>query len=188
MKNSEIKFSVDRSSATEGESVMVAWDCGVPDSVTLTIDNGLSSSRIQLSDSGSRMVMVGRCKGRMVLRLAVASAGRIERRELVVKVKNLRTIKAKSARRTSSRTFTPNGFVGRAVRWVENLWRRLAYSWRVMPAKQKRIYVIMLLLLAALWISALSRNAGYEAGYREGLKGAGSEVYDTSHVNGFSSM
>lgn len=172
MKNSGINFSVDRTSATEGESVVVAWDCGVPDSVSLTIDNGYSSSRLQLADSGSRVIMVGRSKGTMKLRLTVAAAGRIERRELSIKVKNLRTVKAKTARPKNRPQFSPKGLFGRVATWARNVRQRFSYAWRVMPAKQKRIYIIMLLVLAALWIGALSRDAGYRAGYERGLMDA----------------
>ncbi|MBO7198132.1 MAG: hypothetical protein J6V28_04980 [Tidjanibacter sp.] len=180
MTKSKINFSVDRTSVKEGESVLVAWECGIPDAVTLTINNGYSTSQIQLADSGSRAVTMTKSKGRTTLRLTVATAGRIERREIEIRVKNqkiTRTYSSPRRRRTASGSSAASGG-GIKVWWERVRYRfrsfveRLRYSWQVMPPKTKRLYKWMLLLLAAMWIGSLSQGRGYKAGYEQGFEDA----------------
>lgn len=168
--SSKIKFGVDRKSAGEGEYVTLSWDCGMPDSVTLTIENGYRTTRLQLPDSGSRTILIEKSKGKTTFRLAAAQGTRKEVSELSVKVKNLKTIRAKAYRPKSGKTFSFRGLWGRVVAWWRSFTGRLSYAWRVMPARQKRIYKIMLILLAVMWAGSAWRNAGYRAGYEQALR------------------
>ena len=171
MKNSEIKFVVDRKTVEEGESVMLSWECGVPDAVTLTIDNGYTKSQIQLPDSGSRSVAIQRSKGATTLRLTVAQSGRIERREIAVKVKNIKRVKAKAYRPSSAaRGGALKDLLGRVRYKLRGLLQRVAYAWAAMPRRRKRIYQALLVWLTAMMISTCAHNNGYKAGYQEAMR------------------
>ena len=168
--SSKIKFSIDRKSAGEGEYVTLSWDCGMPDNVTLTIENGYRTSRLQLPDSGSRTVLIEKSKGKTTFRLAATQGTRKEVSELSVKVKNLKTIRAKAYRPKRGKHFSLNGLWGRIVAWWRSFTGRLSYAWRVMPPRQKRIYKIVLIVLAIMWAGSAWRNAGYRAGYEQALR------------------
>ena len=95
MSKSNIRFDVDRRSAKEGESITVTWDCGVPDSVSLRVDNGYRPFILQLADSGSRAIAIEKSKGKTTLRLTASCGTRKESREIAIKVKSTKVIKAK---------------------------------------------------------------------------------------------
>ena len=175
MTKQKISFSIDRTSAHEGEVVTVSWDCGVPDSVTLRIENGYRTSILQLPDSGTRAILEEKSKGKTTLRLSAACGTRVERRELTLRVKNLKTIKAEPIHNRRKPHLDLSNLSLRQL-WlrakgaVVGFWRRVEYGWRVMPPKTKRIYKIMLIVLAVMWISALGQSRGYKAGYEQGIK------------------
>ena len=166
--SSKINFSIDRKNAREGESVMVAWECGMPDAVTLTIENGYESSRIQLPDSGSRAILIGKSKGKTTLRLTVAKGGKIERKELTIKVKNIKPIRAKAYRPRTK--FSLRDLLRRVGEWWRSFCSRVSYAWRTMPPKRQRFYKILLLVLAITWMGSAWRNAGYRAGYEQAIR------------------
>lgn len=174
MSNSNITFSVDRKSATEGETITVSWDCGVPDSVSLRVDNGYRTFILQLPDSGNRTILVEKSKGKLSLKLSCSCGTRVERREIDVKVKNLKVIKARPARERQSRNFfsirSPKELWHRIKNSIRGFVQRVEYGWRVMPPKTKRIYKFLLILLAAMWISSMGQNRGYRAGYEQAIK------------------
>ncbi|MBR2400502.1 MAG: hypothetical protein IKB03_01920 [Tidjanibacter sp.] len=180
MSKEKIIFSVDRKSAHEGENVMVAWECDLPDAVTLTINNGYTTSQIQLADSGSRSVTMTKSKGKTTLRLTAAFGGRIERKEIDVRVQNLKVTRTYSApnrgrsgaRGGSHRNFSLRGWWERVAYRLRSYWQRVKYAWQTMPPKTKRIYKFMLILLAAMWLSSLSQGRGYKAGYERGFQDA----------------
>lgn len=180
MSESKIVFSIDRTDVNEGENVMVAWDCGIPDAVTLTIDNGYSVSQIQLADSGSRMVSIHKSKGRTTLRLTVAMGGRIERREVVVKVKNLKTTKTHStsnrgqnwSRGTSRNGFSFRKLYDKARYKIRGFFQRLSYGWSAMPRRTKRIYQFAFVLMIAMWFNTCGQSKGYQMGYEQAMREA----------------
>jgi hypothetical protein len=177
MSETKIVFSVDRTEVNEGENVMVAWDCGIPDAVTLTIDNGYSTSQIQLADNGSRMVAIHKSKGRTTLRLAVATGGKIERREVILKVKNLKTIKTESTHKTSAnysyakprKSFSFKDFYDKIKYRLRSFCQRLSYGWKMMPRRTKRIYQFALLLMVVMWFNTCGQTKGYQMGYEQAL-------------------
>lgn len=175
MKNNDIKFAIDRTSAEEGENVMVTWECGIPDAVTLTIDNGFTKSQIQLPDSGARSVAIQRSKGSTTLRLTVAQSGKIVRRELTVKVKNIKRVKAKTYRPSSSRGGSLKGLFGRLGGKINGFVQRMGYAWRAMPLRRRRIYQALFIWIAAMMVSTCSHNRGYEAGLNHALQMKGVE-------------
>ncbi len=171
---SKIVFSSDKRSATEGDFVVVSWECWLPDAVTLTIENGYESSRMQLPDSGTRTIAIRKSKGKTTLRLVASFGGRVERKELDIKVKNLRPVRAKVYRARPQR-----GRVWRPKEWFSSLgyrWRsfcqRVVYGWRALPERKRRTYKLLLVLLVAMWIGSLMCTAGYNAGYERGVKDA----------------
>ncbi|MBE6201374.1 MAG: hypothetical protein E7134_04200 [Rikenellaceae bacterium] len=176
MKQNNIQFSTDRQSATEGEVINVSWDCGVPDSVALKVENGYRTYILQLADSGSRALMVEKSKGKMTLTLTRACGVHKDSKTIAVKVKNLKVVKARPARSHSTRS---NG--GRSIPSPSQLWQRIKegtrafigrikYAWQVMPPKTKRIYRIVLIVLAVLYISSIGQSRGYRAGYEQAIK------------------
>jgi hypothetical protein len=177
MSESKIVFNVDRTEVNEGENVMVAWDCGIPDAVTLTIDNGYSTSQIQLADSGSRMVAIHKSKGRTTLRLAVATGGKIERREVVLKVKNIKTTHTQTASNKGtnySYVKQRNGFslkrlYNKISYRIRGFFQRLSYGWSVMPKRTKRIYQFALLLMVVMWFNTCGQSKGYQMGYEQAI-------------------
>ncbi len=170
--SNKIKFDIDRRSVREGDTVMVAWDCGVPDAVTLTIENGYETTRLQLADSGSRAIVVGKSKGKTTLTLAVAQSGKIERKVLSIRVKNIKPIRARAYRPRSARcaSWSLRDVPRRVGEWWRSMASRVRYAWSVMPPRQKRIYKFLLIALAVMWMGSAWRNAGYRAGYEQAVK------------------
>ena len=168
--SSKIRFDIDKKSVREGETVMVAWECGMPDAVTLTIENGYETTRLQLADSGSRAILIGKSKGKTTLRLTVAKSGKIERKELSVKVKNIKPIRAKTYR--PRRQFSLRDVPQRVGEWWRTLSSRVRYAWQSMTPRQRRIYKAVLIMLVVMWIGGMWRSAGYRAGYEQAMKDA----------------
>lgn len=173
------KFSVSKKQANEGDYIDVMWECDLPDSVTLTIDNGYENSRMQLPDSGSRTIAIRKSKGKTTLRLNVACGNRIERKEIVVKVKNLKAVKAKPYRAPKSTSHNNSRLAplrliikewfNKLAYGMQNFGRRLSYSWNTLPQRKRRTYKWLLIILAAMWLGSLFHNSGYRAGYERGL-------------------
>lgn len=169
----KIKFDIDKKCAKEGEMVLVAWECGMPDAVTLTIENGYETTRLQLADSGSRAILIGKSKGKTTLRLTVAQGGKIERKELCVRVKNIKPIRAKAYRtRRPRRQFSLRDVPRRVGEWWRTLRSRVRYAWQSMTPRQRRIYKALLIMIAVLWLGGMWRSAGYKAGYEQAMKDA----------------
>ncbi|MBQ1964180.1 MAG: hypothetical protein II358_02030 [Tidjanibacter sp.] len=189
MSKSNITFDVDRRSAKEGESITVTWDCGVPDSVSLRVDNGYRPFILQLADSGSRAIAIEKSKGKTTLRLTASCGTRKESREIVVKVKNTKVIKAKEVRYRRSRRNTSTTLPSFRELWqrlrsgLRSFVQRVEYAWRTMPPRTKRIYKFLLILLAAMWISSMGRSQGYKAGYEQGIKDR--QSVEQRYHNGF---
>ena len=189
MSKSNITFDVDRRSAKEGESITVTWDCGVPDSVSLRVDNGYRPFILQLADSGSRAIAIEKSKGKTTLRLTASCGTRKESREIVVKVKNTKVIKAKEVRYRRSRRNTSTALPSFRELWgklrsgLRGFVQRVEYAWRTMPPRTKRIYKFLLILLAAMWISSMGRSQGYKAGYEQGIKDR--QSVEQRYHNGF---
>ena len=189
MSKSNITFDVDRRSAKEGESITVTWDCGVPDSVNLRVDNGYRPFILQLADSGSRAIAIEKSKGKTTLRLTASCGTRKESREIVVKVKNTKVIKPKEVRYRRSRSTAQNNIPSLRELWgklrsgLRGFVQRVEYAWRTMPPRTKRIYKFLLILLAAMWISSMGRSQGYKAGYEQGIKDR--QSVEQRYHNGF---
>lgn len=189
MSKSNITFDVDRRSAKEGETITVTWDCGVPDSVSLRVDNGYRPFILQLADSGSRAIAIEKSKGKTTLRLTASCGTRKESREIVVKVKNTKVIKAKEVRYRRSRRNTSTTLPSFRELWqrlrsgLRGFVQRVEYAWRTMPPRTKRIYKFLLILLAAMWISSMGRSQGYNAGYEQGIKDR--QSVEQRYHNGF---
>ena len=189
MSKSNITFDVDRRSAKEGETITVTWDCGVPDSVSLRVDNGYRPFILQLADNGSRAIMIEKSKGKTTLRLTASCGTRKESREIVVKVKNTKVIKAKEVRYRRSRRNTSTSLPSFRELWgklrsgLRGFVQRVEYAWRTMPPRTKRIYKFLLILLAAMWISSMGRSQGYKAGYEQGIKDR--QSVEQRYHNGF---
>lgn len=189
MSKSNITFDVDRRSAKEGETITVTWDCGVPDSVSLRVDNGYRPFILQLADSGSRAIAIEKSKGKTTLRLTASCGTRKESREIAVKVKNTKVIKAKEVRYRRSRSTSPNRLSSLRELWgklrsgLRGSVQRVEYAWRTMPPRTKRIYKFLLILLAAMWISSMGRSQGYKAGYEQGIKDR--QSVEQRYHNGF---
>lgn len=190
MSKQTISFSADRTHATEGEVVTLSWDCGVPDSVTLRIDNGYKTTLLHLPDSGTRAILIEKSKGKTTLQLTAVIGTRKEHKELSVRVKNLKVIRPREATRRSSRRRFSMADLSPKQLWqqikgaVVGFWRKLEYGWRIMPPKTKRIYKFLLILLAAMWISAMGQSRGYKAGYEQGIKDRATveQTYGTSAI------
>lgn len=165
----DIQFSVDRTKAKEGESVVVSWNCDSPDAVSLAVDNGYTSYNVQLADSGSRPVTIEQSKGKTLLRLNVVYNGKVERKELSVKVEKVKAAKAPKTR--TARKPLRNPFRNFRSNW-NSFCYRLRYGWQAMPQKKRRNYSAILIALALIWLFTIARTCGYQAGYRNGVESA----------------
>lgn len=166
----EIQFKTDRTKVREGEYVIISWQCDSPDAVSLTVDNGFSSYSVQLADSGSRSVTVEKSKGRKtVLRLNAVYNGKVERKEIEVKVEEVKARRAPKAG-TSPKPFR-NPFRNFRSGW-NSFKYRLSYGWQAMPEKKRRNYTTVLIALALVWLFTVARTCGYQAGYQKALDSA----------------
>lgn len=184
--SSKIKFDIDKKCAKEGETVLVAWECGMPDAVTLTIENGYETTRLQLADSGSRAILIGKSKGKTTLRLTVAQGGKIERKELSVRVKNIKPIRAKAYR--PRRQFSLRDVPRRVGEWWRTMCSRVRYAWQSMTPRQRRIYKAVLIMLVVMWLGGMWRSAGYKAGYEQAMKDAQRVEIGVEKGSGFGSI
>ena len=169
MSDRTIQFSVDKTKVREGDYVVITWSCDGPDAVSLTVDNGMSSYNTQLADSGSRSVTIEKSKGnKTIMRLNVVYNGKVERKELEVKVEAVKPAKAKKVR-----THKPvsNPFRNFKSKWNSFVYR-LKYGWQAMPERKRRIYKTILYALLAIWLLSTVRTCGYNAGYQKGLQKA----------------
>ena len=179
MSSTPIKFSVDKSKAKEGEYVTVYWSCESPDAVSLTVDDGFSPSRVQLPDSGSRVIAIGKSNdGKTTLRLNVVRNGKVERKELEVKVETMKAAKAKKTKTAHTRKPISNPFRNLKSGWNSFIYR-LKYGWQVMPDKKRRTYKVALYAIIALWLLCIARTCGYQAGYDKGQN----EAIDRTEVS-----
>ena len=172
MSDKTIQFSADKTKVREGDYVVVSWSCESPDAVSLTVDNGISSYNTQLADSGSRSVTIGKSKGnKTILRLNVVYNGKIERKELEVKVEGIKAAKAQKAKKIHTRRPTSNPFRNLKQNWSSFIYR-LKYGWNAMPMKKRRIYKAIFCALLVVWFFSIARTCGYQAGYEKGLEAA----------------
>lgn len=140
--SNRIRFVVDRKKAVPGEYVTVTWTCEDPDSVSLTVDNGISVSNVQLADNGSRVVLIEQGKGgKTSLRLNAVFNGKVERQSIEV-----RTVSPSKPKRRR---------ISLKASW-EIFRQRLVCSWRSMPEKTRRIYKILAAVLAAFWLAGIA--------------------------------
>lgn len=175
----EIQFQVGKTKVREGDYVVISWQCDSPDAVSLTVDNGLSPYNVQLADSGSRSVTIEKSKGKKtVLRLNVVYNGKVERKELEVKVEEVREAKAPKARQARPARSFRNPFRNFKANW-NSFKYRLRYGWQVMPEKKRRIYKAIMYGLLAVWLFSIVRTCGYQAGYQKGLESAPQSTIST---------
>ena len=170
MSDKTIQFSVDKTKVREGDYVIITWNCDSPDAVSLTVDGGISSYNTQLADSGSRSVTLDKAKGgKVILRLNVVYNGKVERKELAVKVEAVKAAKAHKAKKVHTSRPVSNPFRNLKQNWNSFLYR-LKYGWQAMPEKKRRRYKAIFCVLLAVWLFSIARTCGYQAGYEKGLE------------------
>lgn len=159
MGNSTIhKFEADRTSGTEGDCVTLSWECGCPDSVTLTVDNGYRKDSMEVGYDGSTRMVLAASKGKTVYTLTARTNGKAEEMSVTVKVKNTSSGKAsKPKSEVGSLKLRLEKF---KAWWIQYKYR-LKYSWQYMPKKQKILWYVLIGLTVLMLLSGI-RNPRHE--------------------------
>lgn len=160
-----MNLSVDKKTIEEGQYVLLTWDCGDPDQVSLVVEEGASRRVLPLSNSGTTSVLPTGESDTMRLRLrCVDASGKVLEEERTVKVKR-RVLKAErvdgspfdggQGRKTQSSGDRP-AFLERAGQW----WRRRKEAarafWSVQPKDKKLAFKVLGILVATDFLVLLS--------------------------------
>ncbi|MBR1799349.1 MAG: hypothetical protein IJ761_05565 [Bacteroidales bacterium] len=87
-------FCADRHRLTEGEVVVLQWQCEGAQQVNLTIDNGYRTSTMPLENEGTKKLRLNRSKGRTKMRLSVMIDGHEYHKTLRIAVRPMPTTRA----------------------------------------------------------------------------------------------
>jgi len=153
------QFSVDREKAQEGEYVTVSWSCQDTEAVSLSVNDGVMEYSMSLADSGSRTILIQNSpKGKTVLTLRSVNNGKVEKKEISVKVKNVETAKATKV----------GSFQDKVQIFFSDLkssWRtfsaRMKYGWQNLPPKRKTFFKIILIALVLIYLDILIHSFAY---------------------------
>lgn len=142
-------------SGREGDCVTLCWECGCPDSVTLTVDNGYRKDSTEVGYDGSTRIVLSASKGKTVFTLTARTNGKAEERTVAVKVKN-NSVPEQSG---------GSAVHGRLKKKIESLkawWAqyryRLRYAWKYMPRKQKILWYVLIGMTVLMLLSAPRGN------------------------------
>lgn len=144
------KFTVGSKRAKEGDWIDVSWECGIPDAVYLSTDNGYKTDRISLADTGSTRVYISKSKGSTKVTLMAVLGATKESKTETIHVTNVKTVKAK-----------PAG-IGKFQLWKEKMHARWCQTkaqlqcwWQYLPKKKKTIYKVLFFLWLALLAASI---------------------------------
>lgn len=96
-----IVFTIDKTRVTEHEYITVRWECGMPDQVSLTVEDG-TRQVFQLGDSGTKVIEASGNTDIIRLTLRASVKGNVYHKELSVKVRH-RDAKSGKGHRSSRR-------------------------------------------------------------------------------------
>jgi hypothetical protein len=149
---SKLSLSTDRKSASEGEYIEIRWSCDAcPDSLYLSIDSGSTQYSIAVSDSGTTRIPVPKSNGKMTIKLIGVISGKKATESLDIRVKSVKSQKAKAPLSSRLKLFKEKG----QAKWY--VFRaQLKYWWLSRKKWQKALWITLL----ALWLGMLIASFG----------------------------
>ncbi len=146
-----MKFTIDKSTVTEGDIIEIQWDCPGAEGVELTIDNGYKGTSLVLPLSGSKRFRLHRSKGRTRLVIAATMNGKRYTKTLKVRVKEMPYTKAETVDHRGRRMSKLRQWMN-LPKW-QMMRNRYRQGWQMMPA-EKRLASRLLLLLGGVLLLA----------------------------------
>lgn len=151
-----IVFTVDKTRVTEHEYVTVHWECGMPDQVSLAVEDG-TRQVFQLGDSGTKVIEASGNADIIRLTLKASVKGVVYQKELSVKVKR-QTVRSgkmhRDAHRRNSRSLSS------VISNIKNWWNESIYrfrtSWNYLPDNKKLALETIGLMSIIMLLSPLS--------------------------------
>ena len=148
----KMTLSTDRKSVSEGEYIEIRWSCDAcPDSLYLSIDSGSTQYSIAVSDSGTTRIPVPKSNGKMTIKLIGVISGKKATESLDIRVKSVKSQKAKAPLSSRLKLFKEKG----QAKWY--VFRaQLKYWWLSRKKWQKALWITLL----ALWLGMLIASFG----------------------------
>ena len=144
---SDIVFKVDKDVVTEGDVVMVTWACPNATDVSVTLDNGYKSARMNVESAGSKKFRLNRSKGKTKITLEYTDAkGRRRDDTIKVRVKELPYTKAEEVGGSKS------SFAG----WWNKFSNKIKLSWNSLTDKKKIAMVVVWSIMLTLLLSLIN--------------------------------
>ncbi len=152
-----MKFKVDKSKVTEGESFNVSWECSNPDMVSLTIEDG-TKNHIQLPDSGVRAILASGNSDKINIILKASVGGKIEEKKACVKVRRKvlkaeRVDRAPRSQRSSGKKLFDFSRIGD---WFKKQTTMFKTAWSYMSADKKLAYKVLGLIMVTMILTSFS--------------------------------
>ncbi len=150
-----MKFNVDKSKVSEGESFNVSWECSNPGMVSLTIEDG-TKNHIQLPDSGVRAILASGNSDKINIILKASVGGKIEEKKACVKVRR-KVLKAERVDR-APRSHRPSSkfSFSRIGDWFKKQANMFKTAWSYMSADKKLAYRILGLIMVTMVLTSFS--------------------------------
>ncbi len=159
---SNIIFSINKTTVTEGDVVELQWSCAEGATAQLTIDNGYKSATMNVESQGNKQFRLNRSKGKTKLTLTSTVDGKSVSKKIAVRVKKMKVEKAEvigedwksriNRKRSQSKAVNRIPFKDR---W--NMARSsFKYVWQAMPERKRLAYVILLILSLTMLLSLIS--------------------------------
>lgn len=152
-----IVFTSNTSTITEGDVIDIQWNCEPAESVKLSIDNGFKRDDFEIEKSGSKRFRLKRSKGKTILTITATNEGKEYSKTLKIKVKELKAINAETI--SDNQGFGFNGSGQNVGEKFSNWWRnakmKMLYTWIALPPNKKIAYIILNFMLLLLIITMI---------------------------------
>lgn len=145
-------FAVDRDRVTEGDVVVLSWDCPGAEHVKLTIDNGFKATTLDVAANDSKKFRLNRTKGKTKLTLSAVCGGKVHSRSLSVRVKKMKPVKAYAVDDRGNRVKP----LVKVRQWWQQSTAKLRYSWQSFSEKKQFAYKVLGLLMVVSLLGSVA--------------------------------
>ena len=146
-------LKTDKSKVTEGDIIEVKWECPNSESTTLTLDNGHSSSTIQVEGSGTKKFRLNRV-GKTTITVKSAKNGKSSNKGVKVRVS---ARKYDTYQRVGDNKFKE--LCQNFTQKIKNYTSRYKYGWSMMPKDKKQASISLMIILGIMIISSFFPSA-----------------------------
>jgi|GEM_PF-3474766 len=157
----KIVFTIDKTRVTEHEYITVRWECGMPDQVSLTVEDG-TRQVFQLGDSGTKVIEASGNTDIIRLTLRASVKGNVYHKELSVKVRH-RDAKSGKGHRSSrrQRERKPTSVISNIKNWWDEGIYRVRTTWSYLPENKKLALETIGLMCCVMLLAPISPKLVY---------------------------